>query len=367
MNVTMIILLLVIMVPVFISLMFIPYWTRKTESFGVTIPEEIYYSSKLKSMRRRYATVTGVVSLVVTIVFLVMGSNFENEETMSILFSIIVGLFIIGSFFIYLKFHREMKLLKEDRNWSEKKSQLIVVDTKFRDQKLIHSNLWFIISFIVAFASIFITFRFYDRIPNRIPMQYDFDGNVTNWSDKSYRTLLIMPIMQVYLILLFIFLNTMIGKAKQQVNAGNPEESMRQNIIFRRRWSAYIIITGIALTILFTFTQLSFIFTINQQLLVTVPIIFGIGVTAGAIILSITTGQGGSRVKTANGANGNVIDRDDDRYWKLGVFYYNKNDPSIFLEKRFGVGWTTNWAHPLSWIFILVVIAGAVGIPILLQ
>lgn len=26
--------------------------------------------------------------------------------------------------------------------------------------------------------------------------------------------------------------------------------------------------------------------------------------------------------------------RDDDRYWKLGIFYFNKSDPSLFVEKK---------------------------------
>lgn len=43
----MMILLLVILIPVFTSLMCIPYWTRKTESFGVSIPEEVYSGSEL--------------------------------------------------------------------------------------------------------------------------------------------------------------------------------------------------------------------------------------------------------------------------------------------------------------------------------
>lgn len=38
------------------------------------------------------------------------------------------------------------------------------------------------------------------------------------------------------------------------------------------------------------------------------------------------------------GKGGNIIDRDDDQYWKLGMFYFNKNDSTLFLEKRFGVG-----------------------------
>ncbi|MFZ3578355.1 DUF1648 domain-containing protein [Virgibacillus sp. DJP39] len=366
MNAMMIFLLLIILVPVFISLMFIPYWTRKTESFGVSIPEDVYNSTGLKKMRKQYAFLTGILSAVVAIIFLVLGSSIENEETMSILFSLVIAVFIVASFLIYLKFHREMKVLKKSQNWSEKKSQRLVVNTQFRDQKLTYSNFWFVLSFIIAFASIFITFRFYERIPEKIPMQYNFSGDVTNYSTKSYRTLLVMPIMQIYLTLLFIFLNTMISKAKQQVNAEQPEESMRKNVIFRRRWSAYIISTGIATTILFTIIQFSFIFTINQQVLVIAPLVLTIGLTVWAIVLSITTGQGGSRLKTSTGQNGKVIDRDDDQYWKLGVFYYNRNDPSIFLEKRFGVGWTNNWAHPLSWIIILIIIAGAIGIPLLL-
>ena len=33
---------------------------------------------------------------------------------------------------------------------------------------------------------------------------------------------------------------------------------------------------------------------------------------------------------------------DDDKYWVLGCFYYNPNDPSTFVQKRFGIGWTVN-------------------------
>ncbi|WP_245835669.1 DUF1648 domain-containing protein [Virgibacillus ndiopensis] len=362
-----ILLLIAIMVPVFISLMFIPYLTRRTESFGVTIPEEVYISPELKGMRKQYVLVTGILSLLVIVVFFLLSSSFRNdEEMMSIQFGILIGAYIIFSFIVYIVFHRNMKKIKQEKNWSEQKSQLVVINTSFRDQKLNHSNLWFIVPFVVAIVTMVITFLNYNQIPKRIPMQYDFDGNVTNWTDKSYQTVLMMPIMQVYLTLLFLFINTMIAKAKQQVSAENPKESMRKNVIFRRRWSAYIIVTGIAVTLLFSFIQLSYIYPINQQLLTTFPLILSIGLTIGAIILSFTTGQGGSRLKTSAGENGTIIDRDDDRYWKLGQFYFNKNDPALFLEKRFGIGWTINLARPLAWIMFLVIIGLAVGIPLLL-
>ncbi|WP_088227427.1 DUF5808 domain-containing protein [Desulfosporosinus sp. FKB] len=37
-----------------------------------------------------------------------------------------------------------------------------------------------------------------------------------------------------------------------------------------------------------------------------------------------------------------------------GVIYYNKEDSNIFVPKALGIGWTLNWANPISWVFILV-------------
>ena len=39
-------------------------------------------------------------------------------------------------------------------------------------------------------------------------------------------------------------------------------------------------------------------------------------------------------------------ERGDDRYWKLGLFYYNKNDPAILVEDRFGTNGGVNYARP---------------------
>ncbi|MDO4443020.1 MAG: DUF5808 domain-containing protein [Slackia sp.] len=44
---------------------------------------------------------------------------------------------------------------------------------------------------------------------------------------------------------------------------------------------------------------------------------------------------------------------DDDAHWKLGIFYFNPDDPSIWLPERFGIGWTVNFARPAAWACIL--------------
>ena len=38
--------------------------------------------------------------------------------------------------------------------------------------------------------------------------------------------------------------------------------------------------------------------------------------------------------------------------WKAGIFYYNPDDPVLFVEKREGFGYTFNFANPWSWILL---------------
>ncbi len=71
-------------------------------------------------------------------------------------------------------------------------------------------------------------------------------------------------------------------------------------------------------------------------------------------IYAFKVGQSGSRINVdiEDDSVTGITDVDDDKYWKAGIFYVNKNDPSIFVEKRFGVGWTINFANPIGYIIL---------------
>ncbi|TGB02785.1 DUF1648 domain-containing protein [Halobacillus salinus] len=358
---------LVIMVPVFAISMFMPYWTRRTESFGVSIPERVYNTSELRALRKSYLFRVSAISLIVTVLFLAIGvGGMDSDEAFSWLFGSTLVLYLVGSFLIYLQFHNKMKAMKKQQQWQKDQPQRTVVDTSFREEKLTYSNGWFLVPFILSIVTFIVTFNFYDQIPDRIPMNYNFEGDVTNWVDKTYRSVMLMPAMQLFMTVLFLFVNVVIARAKQQVSAENPEESKRQNIVFRRRWSLFIIFGSVGMVALFGFAQASFIFDVPGELMLYVPIIFGGLITIASVLLAFTTGQGGSRVHVTQEVDGKVIDRDDDRYWKLGQFYFNKNDPAIFLEKRFGVGWTVNLARPLAWVIFALIIGIALLLPMLL-
>lgn len=49
-----------------------------------------------------------------------------------------------------------------------------------------------------------------------------------------------------------------------------------------------------------------------------------------------------------------------DSYWKAGMFYYNPDDPAVFVAKRVGIGYTMNFASVWSWIIVLGILLTAV-------
>ena len=79
----------------------------------------------------------------------------------------------------------------------------------------------------------------------------------------------------------------------------------------------------------------------------------------------LRTGQGGSLLPETEsddegrgeGERGVVGDGSDDRFWKWGLFYVNPDDPTIFVEKRLGIGYTCNFGNPWSWVLITAILA----------
>jgi hypothetical protein len=66
---------------------------------------------------------------------------------------------------------------------------------------------------------------------------------------------------------------------------------------------------------------------------------------AGLLILvavAVRAGQAGSRLPGPAGSRSPVVNRDDDRFWKGGLIYINRDDPAIMVGNRFGIGWTPN-------------------------
>ena len=87
------------------------------------------------------------------------------------------------------------------------------------------------------------------------------------------------------------------------------------------------------------------------------------------IVVLARLGQGGSRMSGGAEGSGSTVaqpvgDRTLDRCWKLGLFYFNRDDSAVLVEKRFGLGYSLNFARPTAWIILSLILMAAL-IPIL--
>ena len=353
--------------PIYLLFAFIPYLSRKTECLGVGIPEDHYDAPELSILRKKYRnTILSVGGLIIAVVFLTVFMHMEQFAEIVLIVSLLMMFGTEGG--IYLHYHKKIKMLKNEKGWMRGKVQTLVADTTPVSGKECASPLWFILYALIIILTILTGLLFFDTMPDRVPIKFDFQGNVIRWADKSTGLIFFAPLTQLFVSIIFILTHISIRNAKRQIDASNPEESKKRIFIFRKAWSYFTVFGGLIMLLMFGIMQLSFIGIIsNPSILMALTVGPVIILVAAAITLSVKVGQGGSRINIKRYGNdrGIVINRDDDQYWKYGVFYINRSDPAIILEKRAGIGWTLNFGQPLSWVIIISFVLLAVVFVIL--
>jgi uncharacterized membrane protein len=96
-------------------------------------------------------------------------------------------------------------------------------------------------------------------MPDRVPMKFDLQGNVSHWADKSVGLLFFAPLAQLFVSITFILVYFSIRNAKRQIDASNPEESKIRIIIFRKAWSLFTVFGGLLMLVMFTFMRSFFV------------------------------------------------------------------------------------------------------------
>ncbi|KEI91647.1 DUF1648 domain-containing protein [Clostridium botulinum] len=346
-----------------------PKTTRKDIFLGVRIPEEESEKMGIKNIYRSFVLWNIIISLPVIFLLSFIVYKFNNIG----LFVLFTFIYIFISFLIYLKFNNDVKKLKSNKNWFKNKKQVIAVDTEFSSEnanKSLISPWWFLIPILIILITIFMNIKAYPNLPNKVATHWDFNGNVNGYQNKSTFLIYQMPLMELFITSIFFLCYKIIGWSKKQISAVNPEESKTRNKLFRRILSIYMTFSAIAMTIFLSIInfQIMKVIDINDKYMMYFSLIFTLSIIIATILLGVKVGQGGSNLKLnyKNDNKNNFINKDDDDHWILGnTIYYNKEDPSLFIEKRFGIGWTINAGRPLGLIvyisLILIIIVSIIA------
>ncbi len=212
---------------------------------------------------------------------------------------------------------------------------------------------------IIAATAIYLAIS-YAAAPAIIPIHFDAAGTPNGYATKTIGSYFALVWSQLGLEVLLTGLALLLVGAKAL--PGRAESR------FRKWWLRYLFAMK-ALLMAFLGGLAVLIANAEQtgsssQIILVLPLsLVLVGVLlVSALVLAVRTGQGGSRLGSPTET---AVDRMDDRYWKLGALYVNPSDPSMFVERRFGVGWTVNLGNPKGLLLLLALIAVAVLTPLL--
>lgn len=336
-----------------------PFLLKRTLVFGVTIPEKFAMDPSLASYRRRFSSIIFMTGIIAFIAFLVWSTTTHATEEQLVWIGLAIqsGLLLL-SMALYLYFHAKTTELKQANKWGTSLKQIRVADLQSHAKDAMLPSSMYVLPILVTIGLVIYTVTQYSLLPDMIPTHWGANGQPDAFSPKtpfsSIALLIILLVMQV----MMLGINIATKQSGIKLNSSKKKSSQIQQLAFRKYTSWFLLMTTILLTILFGFLQLTTIHVgfQNVSLMMGLPLGFLLVILISSAVYAFKVGQGGSRiaVSVAEEENIGVTDEDNDAHWKLGVFYVNKQDPTIFVEKRFGVGWSINFGNPIGYLIIFV-------------
>lgn len=373
-----------IMIGIFLILGFVngltPYYSRRGTPFGITVPSSHQQDSFIQMRKKRFFIQNVLLGILLSIP-IVFFSNFEDQTEQDMW----IGIYVIGAmlvffvltFILYLQNRKAIQLWKkEEQIIVETKKERIVVDTNYhRDLNAVSTRTIVIVQLVIVLISVAVIGFFYDRIPNQFPIHWNSQNIPDRSVEKSPLSVMMMPAMQLLMIPVLAFSHYAFIKSKQKLLANYPQITSYQSKKFRRAWSINFLVTSIATQLLLTSTNFFSLFFAEDMAFGWMGLLIGIfifGILGYSLYLTWKYGQGGEKLvfSEIDEPVEEVTEVDEEKYWKLGMFYYNPEDPAIFVEKRFGIGSTINLARWQSWACIagLVLFCIFLGvIPLLME
>lgn len=341
-----------------------PVLMAPTLPFGVRVPPNHISAPIIARVRNDYRAGLLVIALLMT-----AGIWFSISTTINVFISLIgsefVTIALIG--LNYYSARQRIVQIKTSENWYAGLRQVVMVDTTTHNHPIRLPLLWLVPPIVVLLVTILIAVLRYPALPAIIPIHFGLDGQPNQWSSKLVGVVsTLLPAILVTALLLG--LTYFLPRARQQIDPANPAEDALYQRSLRQALGKILIILSTLVNLIFLCTELiitnvlpadssnrifSLVIMLVVLLIVAVPVY---------IVYAVTKNRPAHLAGTASST---IVARDDDQYWRAGMFYYNPEDPALVVEKRIGIGWTLNFGNSqakiISIIFVIVIVAIALS------
>jgi uncharacterized membrane protein len=345
-----------VIVPFFAAtLCLAPAVTRPTVPFGVRVPPERARATVIRHERHAYYWRTAAIGACCTVAALLLAGHGSWWLT-----RIILLLEVAADLGCYWIARNKITAVKHAEHWYAGHRQVVATDTSWRTNPPRFPVRWLVPALIVIAATVIVGVLRYPDLPARLAVGFGHRG-----APKSVVSAFAIVAGQLWVTLLWTGLMLIVYRSRPDIESA---DAVASTLRYRRFLAAF---TRAVLTLL-ALVNLTLLLAALRNWQVYRLSGFGAALpvlpfAVGLLILAITTlrvGQGGFRLAGGGAGYGPAAgtERDDDRFWKAGLIYLNRDDPAIMVGARFGVGFTFNVANPMSWLIIAGILAAPAGL-----
>lgn len=241
----------------------------------------------------------------------------------------------------------------------------------------------FVLAAVISLGVLGYGAAIYSQMPQRVVMHGGFDGTPDQWTDKTPLSALGLALVPLGLTLLLGVISWFATKALASTAARPDGDAVQADRRARLQREGTVHVMGAlclmlavllgAMTIMGWHEVTGAPFVVVMTLLMVGPLVIIVWFAWRGIKVSgdEDAARRASPSSSAQVAPGRFADSpDDDRFWKGGVIYVNRDDPRTFVPKRVGLGVTVNAASSGGMAFyavtVLALVAG-ITLPVLLN
>lgn len=340
---------LMVMLPIIILIAVLDYnmqkFTNKKVFYGVNIPEKYRDFEELKQIDKNYKR--GILITTVAVLIIQIGlslyANFTlNENLYLASVTVPIILTVILYYFIYYSSYKKVLAFKAkyistiNKELKTEKTQILDVDFIHERDKLVKKySLIYLLPLLLVVASSAYTFINYDKIPEMMPTHFNFKGIADGFTVKTKTSLFAQIGMQVVVMVLVYISSIYSLKSRVKINKSDFKSDIANTIRYLNHLASESFLLLLAMALLFSSISFGLV---NQEINQLLVILSTVLLLASIVPLIYTS----YKLKKGNYSDVSYTVDDDDKYWLLGGFYYNPDDPAAFVQKRFGIGWTVN-------------------------
>ena len=211
----------------------------------------------------------------------------------------------------------------------------------------------------------------YEFLPERIPTLSNMVGVTEEWADRSFQAILFLPLLSLLLGPSFALMGLLIARAKRSVRGGTGGRSAEAQDAFRVLTA--FTFSGMALFVCLELTVLSV--RVLAAATSDTPLLGGsiVWISLALILFALTClvrifrvyGQGGALLEEGSPEARLTDGLADNRHWIWGVIYVDREDPSLLVESRFGIGYTMNFGNRTAVLLAVAGLAAILGLVVL--